>query len=421
MFSTNNYERYFYTLFSFFCLLFFSHASVAQDDAYCIPEVGGEDLYITHFYFNEIDNSSGNDGYMYFPNPVTTLVPGFTYNYSINFSISGSNHFTIYVDLNGDGAYSETTDRLVNGTTSASSVTGLITIPSTPDYNINSRLRVMVSKDPILSSCLPISEGDVEDYSYKRTGKPDGDWDIVVSAGLYVPSQTGDDCGSIKFKIEALNCMNNGAISPSSAVSYGVTIFDPAFDPTSNLNPATLGLPFYTKTLSSNWGNTGSMDVIVPVENSTAPYFKQGVTYNVWYQHGLNDVDCYNGTDLEQIEIHSFPDCGGEKAGALARPNEINQINQLDNLNDSESIGLLVNPNPFQDQITVQYQLEKADKISIELFDIYGKKVMNLQYRTEQYPGSYQQRLELSQLASGAYYLLINGMHFYHSEKLIKM
>lgn len=414
MFSTKNYERFFCTLFSFIFLLCIPFLSSAQDDEYCIPYVEGEDIYITNFYFNDINNNSGNDNYMFFPSPVTTIVPGFTYNYSISFSTTAQKYYAAYFDLNGDGVFSEVNDKLITGVTTATSVTGLLTMPLTPDFDVNSRIRVIVSKDAITGYCNSISEGDVEDYPFKRNGKPDSDWDIVVSAGKYVPDHTGDGCGTIEFSIEAFHCGGNQNSTPISNMSYGVTIYEPGY----NQSPG--ALPFYSKTLSTAWSSSNGMDVSIPVENPLPPYFQPGKIYSVDYEHGVIDHDCFNGQDMEMIEIDPYPDCTSEKE--LSRANEVTQINPLDALNEPESNNeFSIKPNPFNEQVIIQYDLKSIDKVTIQIFDIYGKQVMTLMNNLEQEPGYYQQELLLDKLSAGAYYLLIKGAHFYHSEKLIKM
>lgn len=66
----------------------------------------------------------------------------------------------------------------------------------------------------------------------------------------------------------------------------------------------------------------------------------------------------------------------------------------------------LIYPNPItNNQVTVEYELKSDETVSIELFDLSGKMVAQLQPSVHQKAGSYQETLVLPNLTSGNYLL----------------
>jgi hypothetical protein len=59
-------------------------------------------------------------------------------------------------------------------------------------------------------------------------------------------------------------------------------------------------------------------------------------------------------------------------------------------------------PNPFNPSTTIGYQLQDISEVTIEVFDITGRKVATL-VNKKQEPGYYRVRFNASNLASGIY------------------
>ncbi|MEO8512978.1 MAG: T9SS type A sorting domain-containing protein [Ignavibacteria bacterium] len=74
-------------------------------------------------------------------------------------------------------------------------------------------------------------------------------------------------------------------------------------------------------------------------------------------------------------------------------------------------------PNPFNPVTKIQYQLPKANYVSIKLFDQLGKETAIL-FEGEQQAGYYQVTVEGRNLASGIYYCRLNAADY---QKVIKM
>jgi uncharacterized delta-60 repeat protein len=69
----------------------------------------------------------------------------------------------------------------------------------------------------------------------------------------------------------------------------------------------------------------------------------------------------------------------------------------------------LVYPNPITNsQVTVEYELKSDEMVSIELFDLSGKLIAQLQPSIHQKAGSYQKTLVLPELSVGHYLMKLN-------------
>jgi photosystem II stability/assembly factor-like uncharacterized protein len=84
-------------------------------------------------------------------------------------------------------------------------------------------------------------------------------------------------------------------------------------------------------------------------------------------------------------------------------------------------------PNPFNSETLIQYSLPKASIVSLSVFDMLGREVINIKNNEYQQPGNYQAKINMSKtnLSGGVYfYRLIayekySGFIFSESKKLI--
>lgn len=74
-------------------------------------------------------------------------------------------------------------------------------------------------------------------------------------------------------------------------------------------------------------------------------------------------------------------------------------------------------PNPFNPATTLYYDLPQADSLTLEVFDLHGKKIATL-VNTHQTPGQYALRFDGSALSSGVYIARMRTSRF---QKEIKM
>ncbi len=149
-------------------------ATIGLPTGYC--DVGGNtaDEFINRIQFGTINNTSGdNDGYGNFTNQSTTLRRGSTTRLSITPQWTGrvfDEYYSIWIDLNRDGDFNDAGEQLAaNGTPiDASPVSANITIPTTASLGLT-RMRIMMSGQPITGPCGTIRFGEIEDYAINIT------------------------------------------------------------------------------------------------------------------------------------------------------------------------------------------------------------------------------------------------------------
>ncbi len=94
-------------------------------------------------------------------------------------------------------------------------------------------------------------------------------------------------------------------------------------------------------------------------------------------------------------------------------------VGVLGNTNTPKTFALEQNyPNPFNPVTSIKYQLPRAEKVSIKVFDILGKKVANLVNENKE-PGYYEVSFDASNLASGLYFYRIEAGSFTDTKKMI--
>ena len=110
-----------------------------------------------------------------------------------------------------------------------------------------------------------------------------------------------------------------------------------------------------------------------------------------------------------------------ELCGSTSSPNQQvsnvqSSVNLMKSSNNNE---LNVYPNPLTDQSTIQYNLSKADRISIYLTDISGKVVKQLVTNKEHEAGVYEILMSKENTSSGMYFIVMDGTLGKNVKKLI--
>jgi hypothetical protein len=94
----------------------------------------------------------------------------------------------------------------------------------------------------------------------------------------------------------------------------------------------------------------------------------------------------------------------------------VNVENLLADLNDWN---LQVFPNPTTDELNLRYHLPKEDKITLSIFDLQGKLILE-QVAGEKLSGENQDIIDLRQIAAGTYICRISGKSNSISKQIIK-
>jgi hypothetical protein len=75
-------------------------------------------------------------------------------------------------------------------------------------------------------------------------------------------------------------------------------------------------------------------------------------------------------------------------------------------------------PNPFNSSITIQYSLSESSPISIEIYDVLGRRIKRLSQGL-QHPGVYQVIWDADLLSSGVYFYRIQGEDYSDTGKML--
>jgi len=144
-----------------------------------------------------INNVSGNDGgYNDNTNMTTNLPIGTnTINFSAGFkSSSYTEYWQVWIDLNQDGDFTDSGEKLVSGSSSSSnSLSATLEVPATAKLG-QTRMRVTMKYNAAATSCESFSYGEVEDYTVN-----------IVAAGARLDgSQDAEELGfeeSVMFSV----------------------------------------------------------------------------------------------------------------------------------------------------------------------------------------------------------------------------
>ncbi len=388
------------------CLLFWSTISSAQVD-YCIPEVLSEDLYITKFKFNTIDNPSGNNGYTFYP-IMTTVEPGQVYNYSVTFpGGSGFKYYAIYADFDGDGFFTGTNEQLVNISTPFDHEVGTVIIP-TGLTDIETRLRVMVDNKPIFDPCMNIDNGEIEDYQLRVANSVDEDF-VVVLTTRDSENMDEESCSPFEFTINHDMC--SGGPVPMRRV-YLYCYLDQ--QGTAGAPPFNLASGRPSVSCSLTHSGLIEVDLAILFPNIT---LVTGTNYilRVYQDQCNSDSDCLpDGRDGYAVHFRQGQMCpiilnsyGIDWSPLYFRTGHDdihnNEVDQQDITAEESDID--VYPNPFRDQLQIDFQLSYAAPASIYLTDATGRRVRTFSNLDFYDKGPHSQNLSTVGLPGGLYLL----------------
>jgi PKD repeat protein len=131
---------------------------------YCIPAgISSSPDFIQNVSIgNVLNNTTAGNGYSLSANTVA-LEPGQSYKVSLNPKVSTNrNYWKIWIDLNGDGDFTDSDETLLTVSNKKGTISATITIPA---YAlVNSRMRIAMRTGSAPAPCDDNFSGEVEDY-----------------------------------------------------------------------------------------------------------------------------------------------------------------------------------------------------------------------------------------------------------------
>ena len=124
------------------------------------------------------------------------------------------------------------------------------------------------------------------------------------------------------------------------------------------------------------------------------------------------------------VQVFEVISVNGENRWSLVLEKRVDNID-LDDKNgfgakNNSAKGLSVSPNPFSCSFTYEYSIQKHGFVNIELFSIYGLKVMTLKQSNNHEAGIFSDTIDTTDLDSGIYILRIKSPSGNEEKRLIK-
>ncbi|WP_438424070.1 M43 family zinc metalloprotease [Aquimarina macrocephali] len=365
------------------------------------------DEYISRVQLGNIDKTStaGNGGYSDFTSESTILSKGVAQTITITPTWSStvySEGYSVWIDYNQDGDFEDSGEQVFSKTPSKdTSIKGEFTVPD-ETKNGSTRMRVSMAYNKIPAPCGAIDYGEVEDYTVSIEGTISNP---TCTDGVQNGDETGIDCGGSScspcnntdgivyvdiedltvtssntwefFRIEVGDDKDYGAWYSSNSVrlvTYNKDIVCEGNEGNITLIGEGEGIDssdnFVTKsgnyTVSSasytNWnGKSGFIGFTIKIN---------GNTHYGWFHISVAS-DGLSYTILDYAY--------NKKANEIIYTRSSNAINSIANKGISEN-KTFTSPNPFTDTFVVNTsKLDKTD-ITIKVFDIHGKLLIQEEY-----------------------------------------
>lgn len=139
----------------------------------------------------------------------------------------------------------------------------------------------------------------------------------------------------------------------------------------------------------------------------------------VWVQEGESSIGNVVVDMLDYRAVDNFLAVGTHGNGIYTTTVFQNYLGQEKLTLKKDVSELKVFPNPVNDQTRIHYSLSKTTHVTLELFDMNGRKVMEIENQTKT-SGDYCIPLDVSQLNSGIYHLRLLGENIRAYQKLVK-
>lgn len=171
----------------------------------------------------------------------------------------------------------------------------------------------------------------------------------------------------------------------------------------------------YEPMLDQPWARTVLTATTNYPENFRTVYDGENVN-----MHAYNSVVLRQGFSVQQGgNFHAYlTDCPEQKTpkNKNITDNSNNAVNQkIDKITN-----LQISPNPASNTISISYFLPQETDYSIEIYDIFGKKLKQLEQGNKK-EGNYQFYINLSFLQNGVYFYVLKTSQGVVSEKIVKI
>ncbi len=128
----------------------------------------------------------------------------------------------------------------------------------------------------------------------------------------------------------------------------------------------------------------------------------------------LNPTHLFPTKKIYQIRLIAINDCGRD---TIIRTIDL-KTNGVNDLNVSD---FSATPNPFSNELTIQFSLKKTERISLQLYDLTGKLMENWLENELYTEGSFRRNFSTNDLLSGVYLLQVRVGNSVFYRKVVKL
>jgi len=175
---------------------------------------------------------------------------------------------------------------------------------------------------------------------------------------------------------------------------------DDNLDP-SSVVPGPSSHPYELTFLKGNILEFTFNNIMLPDSFVNEPASNGFVFFDVKWKAGLEYGDMMKNTAAIYFDFNE-PIITNTVTNTLRRPVGINNPNQFE-------VSLFVNPNPVQERATIEYELEKRTNLSLQLYDLNGRHLREIEAAQAKSIGSHQVVLEAAGLLPGQYIITLEG------------
>lgn len=213
------------------------------------------------------------------------------------------------------------------------------------------------------------------------------------------------------FIISPIHSINQSNFEFNFKVEHYYSHF---FDPGTPFN----GLNFIDSVLMYRYYSNGdsiiNLDPFIPYNDGQSPDYSVNFELDsTLMKNGFNFYYRFYANDKGIIPEHSSSPDSGYYECVWDIPNRISKNEK------SISYTLKQNfPNPFNPITTINYSLSKSSWVSLEIFDILGKKLKTL-INEQENSGNYRIIFDASEFPSGIYFYTLKAVDFIQTRKMV--
>jgi PKD repeat protein len=128
----------------------------------------------------------------------------------------------------------------------------------------------------------------------------------------------------------------------------------------------------------------------------------------------LNPTHLFATKKIYQIRLIAINDCGRD---TIIRTIDL----KTNGVNDVNFSDFSAAPNPFSNELTIQFSLQKTERISLQLYDLTGKLMENWLENELYTEGSFRRNFSTNDLLSGVYLLQVRVGNSVFYRKVVKL